>query len=58
MKKIIAPLRAARNLDQCLDIVRDYLGKNPLRQNMYAEYENLNAWMPVTCLYPYNRAKF
>ena len=52
MKKIIAPLRAARNLDQCLDIVRDYLGKNPLRQNMYAEYENLNAWMPVTCLYP------
>lgn len=51
MKKIIDPKRAARNLDQCLGKVRDYLDKNPVQQDIYAEYENLNAWMPVTCLY-------
>ena len=51
MKKIIDPQRAARNLKQCLDKVRDYLDKNPVQQDMCAEYENLNAWMPVTCLY-------
>ena len=52
MKKIIDSKRAARNLGQCLDIIRDYLDKNPIHQDMFAEYENLNAWMPVTCLYP------
>lgn len=51
MKKIIDPKHAARNLDQCLGKVRDYLDKNPVQQDIYAEYENLNAWMPVTCLY-------
>ena len=52
MKKIIDPKRAARNLDQCLGKVRDYLKENPLHQDMSAEYENLNAWMPVNSLYP------
>ena len=51
MKKIIDPQRATLNLQQCLDKVRDYLKKNPVQQDMSAEYENLNAWMPVTCLY-------
>ena len=52
MKKIIDPKRVARNLDQCLGKVRDYLKENPLHQDMSAEYENLNAWMPVNSLYP------
>ena len=52
MKKMIDPLRAARNLDQCLGKIHDYLKENPPQQDMSAEYENLNAWMPVTCLYP------
>lgn len=51
MKKIIDPKHAVRNLDQCLGKVRDYLKENPLHKDMSAEYENLNAWMPVTCLY-------
>ena len=51
MKKIIDPKRAAHNLKQCLGKVHDYLDKNPVQQDMCAEYENLNAWMPVTCLY-------
>ena len=51
MKKIVDHQRAALNLKQCLGKVHDYLDKNPVRQDMCAEYENLNAWMPVTCLY-------
>ena len=52
MKKIIDPQRATLNLQQCLGKVRDYLKKNPVQQDMSAEYENLNAWMPVNSLYP------
>ena len=52
MKKIIDPQRATLNLQQCLDKVRDYLKKNPVQQDRSAEYENLNAWMPVNSLYP------
>ena len=51
MKKIIYPQRAALNLNQCLGKVHDYLKKNLPQQDMSAEYENLNAWMPITCLY-------
>ncbi len=51
MKKIIDHQRATPNLKLCLDKVRDYLKKNPVQRDMSAEYENLNAWMPVTCLY-------
>ena len=51
MKKIVDHQRAALNLQQCLGKVGDYLKKNPVQQDMCAEYENLNAWMPVTCLY-------
>ena len=51
MKKMIDPQRVALNLKQCLGKVHDYLDKNPVQQDICAEYENLNAWMPVTCLY-------
>ena len=51
MKKIVDHQRAALNLKQCLGKVHDYLDKNPVQQDICAEYENLNAWMSVTCLY-------
>lgn len=45
MKNIIDHQRAALNLKQCLGKVRDYLDKNPVQQDIYAEYENLGNYV-------------